>query len=157
MKIRNIILSICVALLSQSALADITISFLAAPGGETTDICKNLAGTWEGKGTASSHGITCEYSGSISVMPGDAPASYIGMTTLTLVSGMIMCPESKELELSGSCQNNQLVLKNDDTSLSGSIDKTGKKADLAGYVYFSVLETRIKINLYNVHLEKSDN
>jgi hypothetical protein len=156
MKIRNIILSISLALLIQPAFANITLLYLAAPGA-TVNICENLTGTWEGTGTAETHGITCQYSGTILVMPGDTPASYIGMTNLTLISGMMMCPASKELKMTGACKNNQLVLQNDDTSLSGTIDSSGKIADLAGYAYFSVLETRIKVSLYNVHLQKAEN
>jgi hypothetical protein len=147
-KIRQIMLLISAAFLTQSALANITLLM-----DSSKDMCNGLTGTWVGSGTAKASLVTCQYSGIVQVMPGNLPGTYVALTNLRLDSGTF-CPSEVELQMTGSCKDQELTLENKDTNLSGKIGSNGLTADLSGYVYFHVLVNQVRATLENVHLQK---
>jgi hypothetical protein len=154
MKIRYIAAFASLALFMQTASANITLMSLMA----VNNTCSSLTGTWAGSGILVSSYATCQYTGTVTVVPGNEPLTYLAETVLTTTTGGI-CPNEVDLKMSGSCKNNQVVLQTVDgsmydTNLTGTINADGKSANLSGTAYVTVFYNRIKAELQSVHLEK---
>ena len=141
-------LSLFIVLFTAPSYANIKVMGLKL----AAETCDSLAGIWEGSGVVSNAFLSCEYSGTVTVVANDKPDSYAVVADLQLDSGI--CPQDFQLKMTGSCLENQLTMANDDTNLSGSLDPSGRLATLSGDVYFSVLGTRLKANLEDVRLKK---
>ena len=145
-----LILSLFLTLFALPSYANIRVM------GLTTDaeMCDQLAGVWNGSGVVSNTFLSCEYSGTVTVVANDKPNSYAVVADLQLDSGI--CPQDLQLKMTGTCLQNQLTMENDDTNLAGTLDSSGRLATLAGDVYFAVLGTRLKANLDDVRLQKQN-
>ncbi len=150
MKLRQLIVLTGITLLSQAALANITVQSFSLAAGQG---CDNFTGKWAGGGTVKAtviFPITCHYNGIATVVPNQN--GYNVHVDLTKDSGI--CPDHESLDLPGTCQNGAIKLQTDSANLHGEMNPAGTEANLAGTVKFNIAGSTVNADISDMHLKK---
>jgi hypothetical protein len=132
MKLKTLLLVLSLPLLTQSAIADVSLQSFSFFAVNTTGGCSKLAGTWVGGGNVKSGFISCHYSGS-GIIKMAKSNNFTMDVNLNRDSGW-GCPDTEVFTLPGSCQNGSIILHTDNANLTGPISADGKSASLSGTV-----------------------
>jgi|GEM_PF-2667073 len=133
--------------LTSSAQANIIIQ---TPN--NADVCANLAGVWAGGGKVSAGIIQCHYHGTVNITKTAGDNNYNMDVVLRKDDGI--CPDDEKLQLPGTCSNGVINLHTQDANLNGSMNPAGTAIDLAGNVTFTVLGSRVKADVSDMHMQK---
>jgi len=125
--------AVSLALIGSTAQANIVFNLV------NPDVCSTLQGTWNGKGTVTALGglLSCVYTGTADVSQGQSAKDFNMSIYLNKQSGSKACPPTESLTLPGTCENGMLNIDSTDmANLNGTVDNTGKNANLTGTVTF---------------------
>jgi hypothetical protein len=153
MKLKQLTVLMGVALLTQSAFADISVMSFSKAFGQS---CSNFAGRWIGSGTIKAtviFPITCHYKGVADATPvAGNPNAYNVHVELSKSDGL--CPDHETIELPGSCTNGAIHLQTDKANLHGSVNDAGTEARLEGSVKVSLSGHDIDADVSDMVLHK---
>ncbi len=92
----------------------------------TSNVCENISGDWNGTGRASNWLIDCKYHGKGTITPVDASGHFILTLDIDKDSGSFMCNNHVTSHLSGTCADGAVTITTDNGNLQGNFsDKSG--------------------------------
>lgn len=107
--------------------------------------CNDLSGDWKGQAELKWFFFTCNYESKAVVHSGNPADAEV---VFTKVSGPFLCPSEGTHNVSISCDNNKLEMKDEKIDVSGQLSEDGHSASLAGnfYVLFRYHPFKLVVN-----------